>query len=827
MSQAKSQASAEFPNAGPFLSLEVLNQASRLLCSVPSVVSIDKYFTAIAPQLLALLDGDDVDMRRAASFVIGSGILGRRNIGAPGTVGWKLFAEPLIFTINRNEKTKGPTPNAIDDSNVENSPDSVITTADVYRAMDRVSALILIHPNPGLTKRFLTPLLLPIWGMICLAKEEGVEKPWVEQCFNLISTYLKISEGANGLIRLVDNLLWEGGHDWEYILDMNGNISVHRRPGTFIQQADADSLVSKIDLRLSIYEQLLDNSAVSDVEIGEVFMHITEHWLGRKNLNAKRLNLITEADAAEDPVTSLIYAKAAQGMLWKYKAIVAKQPLKLLHMIKQLLESYTPDLSLSSGSQQNGKKSKPSIAGLNSAISPQSEDNNFSHEISEDDSDITSACLSILSIILSSADSNGSIETSSLLISLQPTLSILGLPHSSLPHSTRLTALNISALITIHTSRDIASQASISPTFDQYSADRKTHSLVITYLGDSLPPVRAQGLSLLEKLIQTSSPVLDIPNSCSLLLSMLQDEEEFIYLSAIKSLELLSPRHSKTVVKMLMEQYVDHEEEIGLDQRLRIGEALLKTIENLGLALIGDIAKTVGEGVIGVAGRRGKRSKSLRNKQETAAKNLVAKKEAEDAWGGGVPQFDDGDIEDPVNERLVKVLETWESKEGEEDVRMRTSALSILGVAIDTNIAGMGSSMTSTAIDLAISILKFEIVSEKAILRRAAILTIMSLVRALDRAREEERQLGFGLAGESLEEVLKVLRYIEATDSDDIVKGHVREVIDGLGIWQSNNLLDIRRGMMQPDLIVNGRLAGLSLEPEACILSPPRIEEVE
>ena len=827
MPQANLQTSANVPVDGPALSLEVLNQVSRVLCSVPSIISMDDYFLAISPQLLALLDGDDEDMRRAASFVIGFGILGRRNTGAPGMVGWKLFAEPLINTMKLDKKAEGPAHEIVDLSDSENSLNLLVPSPELHRGINRLSALILIHPNPGLTKRLLGPLLLCIWGMICLAKEERVVQPWVEQCSNLISTYLKICEGAKGFIRLVDEILWDGGHDWEYVLETTGEPSIRRRHDSSLPPIDADKLISKIELRLKLHEQLLDNGAINDTEIGIIFIHIAEHWLGKQSSRTERLNPITETDRFEDPISSLIYAKAAQGMLWKYKAVVAKQPNKILFMVKQLLEGFTSGVSHSRERQREGKTSVLSIADLDSIISRQSNNNtDASSVMMEDESDIISACLSILSIVLSSTDSTVSIETSSLLNSLQPTLSKLGLPHSSLPYSTRLTALNILALITIHTSRKLTSQTSTSPAFDRHLEDRKTHSLAMAHVGDSLPPVRAQGLSLLDQLIKTSSPILDIPSTCLLLISMLQDEEEFIYLSAIRSLGLLSSRHSKTVIKVLVEQYVDPEEEVVLDQRLKIGEVLLKTVEGLGTALTGDFAKMVSEGVIAVGGRRGKRSKGLIQKQESAAKDLATKREAEIAWGGEVPKFDDDENEDQVSERLAKVLETWEGKDGE-DVRIRTSALSILGVAIETNIAGMGSVMTSTAIDLAISVLKLEIVPEKAILRRAAVRIVMSLLKALDKAKEEGQQLGFGLAGESLKEVLKVLRYIEATDSDDIVRGHVREAIESLGIWQSKSLLGSGRGYVQPNLGVNGRLAGLSMNMEAATLLLPRIEEVE
>jgi hypothetical protein len=71
---------------GPSISLEALNAASRLISAPPSDFSPDAWFSAIAPQLFVLLDGEGgLELVKAASFIIGYGILGRKALGAPGT----------------------------------------------------------------------------------------------------------------------------------------------------------------------------------------------------------------------------------------------------------------------------------------------------------------------------------------------------------------------------------------------------------------------------------------------------------------------------------------------------------------------------------------------------------------------------------------------------------------------------------------------------------------------------------------------------------------------------------------------------------------------
>ena len=70
---------------GSSISHEALNSASRLLSSPPTGMPADKWFSGIAPQLHSLLGGaGEPEMDRAAAYIIGFGILGRKQYGAPG-----------------------------------------------------------------------------------------------------------------------------------------------------------------------------------------------------------------------------------------------------------------------------------------------------------------------------------------------------------------------------------------------------------------------------------------------------------------------------------------------------------------------------------------------------------------------------------------------------------------------------------------------------------------------------------------------------------------------------------------------------------------------
>ncbi len=239
----------------------------------------------------------------------------------------------------------------------------------------------------------------------------------------------------------------------------------------------------------------------------------------------------------------------------------------------------------------------------------------------------------------------------------------------------------------------------------------------------------------------------------------------------------------------------------------------------------------VGRGVIHLAGRRAKRPQAEAERLAADMKRRKENEEARNAWGGEVPSFDEDSGREPGSEKLASVVEGWEGTDGTEDVRIRTSALSILGSAIRANVVGLGSTVTSEAIGMTIPILTLELGDEKAILRRTAVLLIDELAKAISRAQEERRVLPFGFADDNLVELLNVLRYVRDTDTDEIVRGHAAVVIDRLNSLRSETLLGVS-GLEGPEsvpeaLLGDGKLAGLSFDPGELSESRLLIEEID
>lgn len=782
-----------------------------------------KYFAEISPQLLELLDDTHPDNPRAAAYIIGNGILGRRKFGSPGEVGWKVFAEPILQSLNPIPANQGTV-------RADGLLPLLVSETSLASSVGRLASLVLIHPNPGLTKRLVSLCLRPLWSLCCFLKDMN-RLNLHSKIFPILCTYFKMSVGIEKLMTLSDNLLWDGEEIWTFGPGPTGGVEIRQRSKD-AQSTNMVGMIEKVDCRVDEFLDLLQSVVEEEDDICTLFVYVSKRCLVGEEATDGSNRLDAIDDERKDPLQSLVYAKLTQNMLGKYKSKLAANPKKIVELVNQLLTGYVMEYE---GAQTRRLGvAEPSVRSLRAIVdlNPQTNVSALSTEHlqqKEDSAEMISIALSLLTDILSSPEFSLDPEIFALFGSLRKILTKFSSPATSLPTPTTITASNILSLIEFHISAPTSNlPADIgTKSLDPYAAERKIHLQSLSYLADPLPPIRAQGLSQLTALITKPSPILDIPSTTILLQSVLQDEDEFIYLSAIKALGTLACRHPKTVVRRLVESYIDVTEDVQLDVRIRTGEALLKTIEGLGSALVGDTASLVGGCMIAVAGRRSKKPKIAKTRHENDQKAQALKDEADEAWGGEAPEFEP-DQQNVEDERLLQAWTFPNPTAPEDDIRIRTSALSILSTAIETNMLGLGAKLVSDSIDLVLSLLTLEIAPEMAILRRAAVLVIASVVKVLNDKEEKKEKEGLSWnLGRGWEEVKRVLRIVESREQDHVVSGHVRGVLEGLDEWQRRILVgNVAGGDIRFDLS-EGRVRGFAVDLKSLDVRKPVIEEVE
>ncbi|GLB17181.1 hypothetical protein AtubIFM61612_007043 [Aspergillus tubingensis] len=874
------EAQAQASN-GPIFTVQGIMQTSRLLSSVPEGMDPVRYFFTIAPQLLELLDGDDPDLMKTAAYVIGNGILGKRAYGAPGTVGHSIFLEPIFKALTAGlDASSKKWIAAADEFDRGSSEQIQVAEPTIVLAVNRLRTLVLQPPNPGLVKRVVHPILVPLWGLACYTMEHQ-NMALHEKILTILQTYFGISVGLQPLQKLVDNLLYDGGATWTYDSDSKNKVLLRKR-NTSETNRNIVRLVDILQSRTKLFVSLLGADPSSEERTADIFLYVSESWLVKPTLDERsmdRLRLSPDEDNFKNIMQQLISAKVAETLLDNFKDVLSRRPLRVLELIKQIIDSELNRAYVRSKKTMGTRSGKVSLSSLANIVEP---DDTGKEEAAADTDSAESlpAVFSLLSTVLASPDFTISPETLPVLEAIKSKLDDLT-PH--LPSDLSKPATTSSMLIEIHLANPEGETLTTNkPTTE--IADFETHRRALSNLNSDLAPIQAEGFSLLSNLITKASPVLDIPSTLTLLLSIITDTsethstDEFIYLNAIKLIGTLASRHPRTVIKTLVDRYIDKTETHTLDQRLKIGESLLRTVQDLNDALTGETAKLLAEGMIAVAGRRAQKPQAQKTrrqqleKEKRKAEREEARKKKESSMPPGWSISTSTSKIQELSDQIQKEVDASDSEEDEEqaahsaniisawaagaasdsepeDLRVRASALSILASAIQTNILGLGPSVISSAVELALATLTLEPEVESAILRRASAILLLDILKAMDTVRENRgsQALGFGFSLSdaksggmdggaatvgNIPHMLSSLRFVESRETDSIVRGHVRVLVESLEAWLEKSLLwgiGARGEDEEPRLELGDRIAGLRVSP----LSGrgegmrPRIEEIE
>lgn len=872
-------------SSGPPITIQAIMQISKLLSSVPHSMDPVTYFHNIAPELLVLMDGNDPDLKKTAAYVVGNGILGKRAYGVPGTIGHSIFVEPAFKAITatldvssrkwlRSYTNFDGDECLCDTAKLEEG--ILVSERELLVALERITLLTLQRPDPGLVKRLIHPILLPLWGLACYAEEQG-NSEWYNKVLSLLQTYFNISANTHPLIKIIENLLWDGGPSWTYTRGPTGGVSLKERSSI---ELDFTQLVGSLDRRANGFTKLLSSDPQSDERTCDVFLYVSETWLRAvpNRDSSIQLNILQHEAESEFTTKKIISTKIAEKLLESFQDTLSRHPLKVLGLVKQLIESESNYCrNANDKRKQSQETGGPSLASLVNIVAH--EDTDLSVESNRVDSaESLSASFSLLSSILASPGFSMSEDLRPMLEGIKTQLSHL-VPY--LPTTLSQPGATAAMLLDIHLSSLDGNQESKS--ISLHTADFDIHRQALRNISTTLPPVQAEGLALLSNLIIKSSPVLDIPSTLSLLVSLITEPsseaaatEEFIYLHAIKSLGLLASKHPRTVINTLVDLYADRDEDRTIDQRLKIGESLLRTIQDLGEALVDEAAKVIGEGMISVAGRRARKSKAqeARKLQLDKERRKREREERESAmpsgWKISAPallndEFEspslldyDSDAENPEKAAVsAEILSAWAVGATvdlePDDLRLRASAMSILGTAIQTNLMALGPSIASSTIDLALATLTHEPGPESAILRRASVVLLLDIIKVLDSTQETRRSgdIGFGFSFTAdnasidisetygpatignIPTMLRTLNFVESQETDDIVRGHIRVLIESLEAWMEKSLLwgigSHRDGKGKLRLELGGKIAGLNVDPLAYQdgQRKPKIEEVE
>ena len=857
---------------GPPIPLEAITQASKLLSLVPRDMKAEEWFENLAPQLWNLIDGEGgPEMGKAAGYIIASGILGRKSLGAPGMIGWKLFAEPILHAFSPSPEELSLPEKARPFFGRGSTLDRVLVPEkDLMLALKRLATITSSHPHPGFIRRLINPIILPLWGMMDYArlprapeskrKRSLLDSAWVELTRNILLRYLRLSADAKHIDILANNIFWDGEPTWTYGPGSEGGIEIRYRK---IDKECAPNMVNmlvrieRLDGRVSTFVRLLSEASVDDDTVSTIFLNVTRRWLfaGR----AHRSNRLSLSDEENDPLEVLSNAKLSEAMARELKDKFATHPKHIMELIKQLLEEYVERCKSLSKRHENLKEAKyVSIGDIvhheNYDFGHVLQSKSQPHGMDLDSEDLVSFSFSLLNTLVSSSELQKGPEIFAVVSSILPFLRYLAEDHPNVPKSSTITSSAANLVVIITSSLGNPSSAAEGPV----GVSRATLNSSLSNLSSPDPPSRAWALSGLRTIIANpaSSTIIDVPFVTHLILSTsITDPDSYVYTAAVPVLVALATISLHLVTRILIDAFLDIDEKSlsletknggvsGLEFRLRIGEALNGIVlENEVWGADKEATRRtydihmISEATLTLASRRGQRPKTLSAREEAAKKEVQEREEGEKAWGGSIPAFYPEEKEttrqQEERELLERVVKGWEDTAEQEDVRLRASALSILGLILEHRLEMVQQTMVDTAVEIMLNILVLEVEPEKSILRRAATLISMGLLKGMDRAFEERSEGKVGLETGKLDEVERVMKWVHNEDSDDMVRGYAESVLEGLATWRMKSWFGLRaEGALEaPRFELEDRLRGLTVNPQLCDEGQMRvksgIEEIE
>lgn len=804
-SAGRSEGSDQAQKQGASITHEAVAVATKLLSSVPTSMNPEAWFGGISAQLFALFDGEaGPDLARIAAQIVGYGILGKKQYGAPGSPGWSVFVQPILEGLNPSLKSQVRT--EVDEADIIDlsKNKALVDSTTLLRSLQRLQLLVLSNPSPGLCKRLLSRVVLQIWALAAWTDaDEATKKAFCAPAKLLMQTYLRLFGRADSVMPIISNLTCKGSPKdvtpaWRYTRVQNGSVLVSAVPPgddsvKITNWAEVEDRASTLADLMSLY--------CSAEDFSSIFLSLLRRWVESSGNQRDGIELRPSKQTSSTAEEDLAEVTVLQKMM-------EKTPEKLVSHFDQLLDLITQVFEADAKSPLGDEVVGIILSLLNLAVTAPT----FQK------SDINPKELKIVEESLDRISQQDRPDVSA-------------------------TARNLFMLLKYRDELEDPDDTTTTTPSAQKVEDRKAYNLAMNYITgdkDNPPPIVSEGLKLLSGLIVAESVILDVTAITVLLSNLLKDNEDYINLQVVRMFTQLASKHPKSTIKELLDNYLDPQEKLSTDTRLRFGEALLQVIERLGETFFGEAAQDAGETLLSIAGRRGYRPKTLakQHRDEKLRKLKEAKKEAGQQADGDADDENMADeeldeVEAANNDILAQIIQGWESQRGSEDIRMRTSALSIFGSAMESNIRGMGPNVVSAGVDLCLNVLALEPELEKGILRRAAIVVILSFVKALDEAKQSGRTLGFGLTEESRVDIQRSLEYVASTDNDGLVKQHARDVVESLENWRMATLIPTG-ATSDPSGFGGGgltSLAGLAVNPGAQGqnngVARPRIEEVE
>ena len=572
-----------------------VDRAVQLVTSVPARIPAGEYIKKLASQLIDLmaLPSDQVVLRRASVQIVV-----RLYQRYPDDVRTFIFAPGILQHLQKpSDETQ------------------------VSETLSKLSLFLAYPDTPSAMVSDLVPDVIPILWRIAEFAQSSNRFGVKSQILDIVVSWIKLEAGAEGVMRILQEAsrsLLEPG-TLKPVPGAQGGVA------TSTETIGETDFMKRMEVSKVVVLDLMDRISDQSDLLLQVLTALLENWMAYSD--------------NDDIIQILFITHSLQHTLEVHQAKLKEDPQSMLRIIQSILRSYVE--------KHVDRLGTPS-SGLLHVVKDESVQDSTDSEI--DDALIT-ALLSLLSAMLSENESPSQLDSTAELIGLLQRLRKI-----SDNVTIKSTAMNIEILLDANSMEAMSLPAAKVSIGQQYLR-------AVQMINDALVPVRAQGIQALRNIMRTdienNSGIIDVDNALRLLLNLLKDPDSYVYMNSVGALSEVATTSGATgmkVLKTLVDAYIKHEAD-NLDERLRIGEALVQAIQRLDEAFVGQKSTYVVQAVLSVV------------------------------------------------------------RDDSEDSRIRSSACGILDVCLSTNSVALGN-LTETVLDMSIHMLNVPSESEHSVVLR-------------------------------------------------------------------------------------------------------------
>ncbi|ODQ79453.1 hypothetical protein BABINDRAFT_161851 [Babjeviella inositovora NRRL Y-12698] len=612
---------------GEDVSIERFDHVARIVLSKPQEMPTAAYFSNVCSQLYDILVLINQPVLTSVAAYVVEKLFERNKL-----VCRDFFFKLIWSNLSPSPETKQEEVKKRDEESKTTDQEVALTITGEAKLNNTINVLISVSKksSSGFLQALLEPVLLPLWAYAMFVKRS---KKLTEVVTNILVSFFAITDNSTLLDMVAKNLLFQSA-GWAFQTGPNGLVVIEAtRPAV---QVTNERFFEDVEVAVELYIGLLGD--LSDSLLQGQFLRIVQRWMG--------VETVEKLGETENPFVMLMDLRLLEGIGKKYKDRLARSPKEILDLVEYVLKGFLAESA-----------PQPEYTAIIPGSSVKEEaDSDDEDDFQDDGTGLASSTASltvVLELLSAIITETNPAELSSTCFTV--VTSIQGLL-AQLEANTAAQAL-LSRINTLLSGEQRPASKS--------EADAKTLTVAITSLNDPLIPIRAHGLYLLRELVNKKSDVVGLDFVVELHLAQLKDPEPFIYLNVIKGLEALLEWDRGKTLPLLVDLY---QKDGNVDERLRIGEVLLRFIQSTNEAFAG-------------------------------------------AWA---------DLVVGTTLRMIR-------RDGEADNRMRMSAMSLLGVCCKTNPAAI-SRHVSDALDCTLGILQLEKEQDAAIMRRAAIVLVHDLI---------------------------------------------------------------------------------------------------